>query len=561
MFRSGVSRGTWSYAILLLILCSIATLAVRQVLLFLETRLGHADFTVVSILISALSLGFMLIAGAFGLWAIQFAAGAESRRRIAELVDAMDYLSDGILAVDGKGRIRGANPASRELAGRSGSLRCELAEAFPCLAEDDIPHLLRRDVPHEVEHSTRGGQPPQARALRFRSQPSASLNLVIISDVTSQHAQQVRRRQAARLQLIGQLARGAAHDFNNLLCTISGHASLLPRFAPGSTQLKESLDAITESANRGVTLAGHLLGLAHPVPGSRVTDHIEEHIQSAVDTLRESLSSEWLVGTEVVALPPVGLTPLQIEQIVVNLGLLIADTVGPRGLLRVAANRPDANPLFNVGAAYAGAIVMTAGKAELLATSDRSAWRKDERETGLIHSIIESILEGNGGELEVLVGIDGSPVYRVALPLAAEPAGDAEEVPVDLSPYVAGWSVLLVKEREPTPLLEGRLRSLGAKVDATDSLVSALAHLEETPETQAVVVDASLMGEESRGLLRAMLKLRPGAGLVVLCEDPEAASTGGLAADIIFIRRTASMTRTLTAMVEARSLASRRAAG
>ena len=74
-------RETWGYAVLLIVLFAIAAVAVSQILVYLEYH-TTADFKVVTSVMIALTLGFMLIAGAFGIWAIQFAGAAESRRRI-----------------------------------------------------------------------------------------------------------------------------------------------------------------------------------------------------------------------------------------------------------------------------------------------------------------------------------------------------------------------------------------------------------------------------------------------------------------------------------------------
>ena len=103
-------KEAWRYAFLLIILFAIAAVTVHEILEYLREPLSAEHFRVISFLMSALTLGFMLIAGAFGLWAIRFSAEAESRRRIGRFVDAMDYLSDGILTLDGKGQITGSNP-------------------------------------------------------------------------------------------------------------------------------------------------------------------------------------------------------------------------------------------------------------------------------------------------------------------------------------------------------------------------------------------------------------------------------------------------------------------
>ena len=112
-------KETWSYAVLLVILFGITTIAVWQTILFLETCVPETEIGIVTALLWTLTLGFMLIAGAFGLWSIQFAAGAESRRRISAIVTSMDYIQDGLLAIDHHDRITGCNTGRGEHAARS----------------------------------------------------------------------------------------------------------------------------------------------------------------------------------------------------------------------------------------------------------------------------------------------------------------------------------------------------------------------------------------------------------------------------------------------------------
>ena len=65
------------------------------------------------------------------------------------------------------------------------------------------------------------------------------------------------------------------------------------------------------------------------------------------------------------------------------------------------------------------------------------------------------------------------------------------------------------------------------------------------------------MGHEAKGLLKAILKLQPLAGIVVLCEDPTA-ELDGLLPDVVFVQNHADPNKILTSLVEARNLAMRR---
>ncbi|MCX7591111.1 MAG: hypothetical protein N2255_05725, partial [Kiritimatiellae bacterium] len=229
-----LTREAFSYAVLIIVLFGIATLAVREALDYITGLVPAADVAAVTAVFVSLTLGFMLVAGAFGVWTIHASGTAESRRRIAELVNSMDYIHDGVLAVDKKGRIRGANPAAQKLASEFEN-GTSLLRAFPGLSPEDQDLLLASDEPVEIERA----QPCQntLRELRFRSQPSAGVTLILASDISATNAERQRRRQVARLQLIGHLARGVANDFNSILCTISGHAALLSRLPPSAPQV------------------------------------------------------------------------------------------------------------------------------------------------------------------------------------------------------------------------------------------------------------------------------------------------------------------------------------
>lgn len=552
-----ILKETWGYAVLLIILFAIAALAVWHTMDFVEEQMPSGEYRVVAVLIWALCLGFMLIAGAFGLWAIQFAAEGESRRRIGRLVETMDYLRDGLLVIDRRARITGANPAAKEMAKRALGDHEALQEVFACLREEDVDILLRSTEPNEIERKLEG--PRALRVLRFRSQPSEGVTLILISDVTATEQHRTRSRQLARLQLIGQIARGVAHDFNSILCGISGHASLLTRVPAGSSEMLASIDAVTQGAERGIELAGHLLELSKPGLVGQSTEIVAEHVKVAAEILRGSLPAEWTVETDLQDLPPVPLTGIQIEQSVLNLGLLAADALQQPGVLRISLGRPGDGHLFNIGEKFAGLILVAASRTDDVLLNQEVVIRDTPREAGVIASVIRSMIEETGGALEYLSAADGAPIYRIGLPfsdiLTSDGAG--ADLPGELCAYISHWSILHARVSRQHNTLDTRLDTLGAKIERVDNVMSALAYVEGTPGLDAIVIEKHLLRQETRGLLKAILKLRPSAGLVVLSEDPEAESDD-LASDVMFVAAGAKPDAILLAMIEAKSLAVRR---
>ncbi len=547
-------KETYSYAVLLIILFAIATIAVWQVLVFLEMRVPPGDFHIVTTMLWALTLGFMLIAGAFGLWAIQFAGAAESRRRISAIVESMDYIQDGLLAVDTHDRITACNPAGAAMTHDTPYRRRPLAEFFTSLHPSDVALLLHDPVPQEVErsHVDKG----LTHTLRFRSQPSHGVTLILVSDVTKAQARRQHDQQAAKLQLVGQLARAVANDFNNLLCGIAGHAALLPRLPPGASERAESIQAIAEGAERGIGLAGHLMALSRPLGSARPTSMIDAHVTTAANALRDSLPVGWNVETDIMETPATALTGMQIEQLVLNLGQIIAAEAGDTGVISIILGPPGSHPLLQIDDQFSGGIALTCSEA---GSADVMTRRKsDSDDAGIILSVIQSILDGAGGELDQLSGADRHPIFRLSLPVATafDHSVEQAELPFDIDRYLANWNVLIAGRKQRHLSLLQRLEAM-AEVTLVDSITAILAATESNRKLDAVVIDWPLLGSEEEGTLKALAKLSPGSGIVVL-RDTAARTSGPPLPGVVYAPSHADVNSILMALVEARSLAAGR---
>jgi len=548
-------KETWSYAVLLVILFGIATIAVWQTIVFLEARVPASEIGIVTGLLWTLTMGFMLIAGAFGMWSIQFAAGAESRRTVSTIVSSMDYIKDGLLAVDHHDRVTGCNPAGIAMLHDVPIARRPLLELFPFLRPDDIDVLLHQEEPQEVERSHVDGG--LTHSLRFRSQPSRGITLLLISDVTTAQARRSHHQQAAKLQLVGQLARAVANDFNNLLCGIAGHAALLPRLPPGAKEMAESIQAIAQSSEHGIALAGHLMELSRPTSGSFPTRMIADHIRNAATTLGDALPTGWKVETEIKETPSTSLTGMQIEQVVINLGQIIASEAGPTGVISIILGPPGSHPLLNIAETFSGGIVLAGTGADLSMLHATTTDSSDD--SGLLLAVIHSIMDGAGGVLDKLASVDGRPIFRIALPVTAafESSDEQSELPFDVDHYLANWRILVAGRRHHHTALTKRLKEAEATVTTVDSITAILAATESETRLDSVVLDWPLLGAEEEGTLKALCKLAPAAGIVVL-RDSRPLSRQHQLPGVVYVPEQARVERVLMAMVEARSLAAAR---
>lgn len=562
----GFLKETYNYAILLVILFGIASIAVWQTLTYLHEHVPVENFGVVAALVWSLTLGFMLIAGSFGLWAIQFSSLAESRRRISQIVDAMDYFRDGLLVLDRKGRVMGANPSARELA-RTLPERgpIPLDKAFPFLSDEDRELLLQSRSPVEIERPCAAGE--QSRVIRFRSQPADGVTLVLLSDITTAAAQRRHNRQAAQLQLIGQISRGVAHDFNNILCAISGHASLIGRLPPGSPDSADSLKAIAQSVERGSELAIHLLALARPATAA--DPHAVEHecVRLASEQLRNSLPPHWRIETRIEKIPPVSMSGLQLEQVILHMGLHAADGAAGASVMRILAGPPSADSfLFDVSNEYAGVVLISVADVVALQSQATEFTVQPVVDSGVIVSVVRSMIEGAGGALQRLVARDKPAIFRIALPRGERTEGagssalgtQSPDIARDLSSLVLGWSILLAHSPARHSVTEAGLRRLGLTLQRAESLPSLLSELGSGTTLHCVVVEHSLIEKESAGILRAIRRLAPQAGIVVVGADADQVQQAGT--DAVAVPPNPDIQTLLIAIIESRGRSSKRQA-
>lgn len=556
--------GTWRYTWQMIALFVIASVAIHSTVSYLEDQIPiatHPAFFKSSILAFwAMVIGFMFLMGGLALWTIRFATETESLKRVGTVVDSLHPLKDGLISIERKGRILGSNPAANALAANPLSKGAPLNEGFPCLSMDDITLLLDPAEPNEIERTQINGS--TAQTLRFRSQPSEGLSLILISDVTHMQAREHRRQQLARWQLIGRIARGVAHDFNNLLCVIAGHASLVARARPGSIEMENSLRAIRHESDRGGSLAANLLNLSTWAVAGQPTNRFSEHVKRAASLLEPSLPLGWKVEATIgESFPTIALSGIQIEQVILNLGLLSADTLGKPGILRITARKPAADHLLDVGNDMAAVILVSAFAADAVAAPTPPIPLTIDKvtidEEGIVQSVVQSMLEGAGGDLHVFKGTDGSQLFRVVIPYGNTRGYSAESSLLSgpFHAHLTNWQILSAGSHRYHRMVDHPLQEMGAHVDMQDDIVTVLAHIESHPKLDAIILEQSLLGQQSEGLLKALTKLCPRAGLVVLCDDPDAIETLRHTRNVVLLSGELTSSQLLNALLESRALA------
>jgi hypothetical protein len=249
------------------------------------------------------------------------------------------------------------------------------------------------------------------------------------------------------------------------------------------------------------------------------------------------------------------MTGLQIEQVVTNLGLIAADSLSSPGLLRISVSTPGHEPPFDVGREFAGVILIETIPVPEAAGKTVFELQDTAQEPGLLESVIRSLIEESEGGLDFLASSSGGDAYRVRLPAGdiLEKTGNTE-LSEELKQYVKGWHILLASAGRARIARENRFSELEISVYSRKNLASALTAIEEAAELDAIVIDEQILGHEGRGLIKAMTKLRPNAGITVMTGSPDS-QPAELSSQVAFVDDHAHPDQVIMAAIKARSMA------
>jgi signal transduction histidine kinase len=556
MTTASTSREAIRIAILLTVLFAIAAIAVRVTLSVIEDiPQAPPDTTaLISFGILAITFALMCIAGAVGVWAIRFSVVRESRRRVGRFVDELAAFHDGIMTIDREGRVIGSNPALRTLAARPVKGSEAIQAIFPFLTGADTAKLLNTAKASEVEKNCILENAPHT--LRFRSQPAEDMHVIFVSDITHRHAEEQRREQVARFQLVGRIARGVAYDFNNLLCGIATHGSMLRRLRPGSDELLKSAAAISREAERGITLSRHLMDLSHSGMAGLPTDRLDHYATRATELLRIGLSSAWQVSLQTDAtFGPLPLSGIQIEQIILNLGLLSADSLNHPGMIRITVNKPGPDHLLNVDPGYAAVLLLSSSSGqETRPIPQAETVPREEPESGIILSVVRTMVEECGGVLECFSKGPEQVLFRVLLPHAMLPSEIEPES--ELAAYLSGLHILLAGRKDITDRLRTAIgQPENSVIYETQDAMELLMKAEMDAALDVMILDQRLIGHEPEAFLRALMKLRPQAGIVILRDEDSVETIG--ARGVLTLASNASAAEVAGAIIESKGLTHR----
>jgi putative nucleotidyltransferase with HDIG domain len=222
-----------------------------------------------------------------------------------------------------------------------------------------------------------------------------------------------------RLATVGSLAAGAAHEINNPLTIISLNLQIMERILSGEKvdpELLERLKIISDQEIRISKIIGELMGFARPSQPKLEASAVGQIMGSVLAVLADRVSMEKVnICNEIsIDLPKVMVDALQIEQVFMNL-LINANHSMPQGgriHLQAAA---QGNDFVVVRIQDTGSGIPKKNLAKIF--DPFFTTKKEGEGTGLGLAISHSIVEHNGGGMQVESEEGKGTTFSISLPI------------------------------------------------------------------------------------------------------------------------------------------------
>ncbi len=464
----------------------------------------------------------------------------EESKRAEELYRSLlNSSADAIVIYDLEGKVRFVNPSFTRIFGWT--LDELVGRQIPF-----VPDFEKEKTMSEIQ-SGLSGSPPSVFETRRTTKDGRILNLTIsgsryddhegapagilaiLHDITRTKALEAEFRQAQKMEAIGTLAGGIAHDFNNLLQVISGYAQLLlwgkSIMDPGHQEVLE----IQKAVERAAQLIRQLLTFSRKMEGKRRPLDLNREILEAEKILKRAIPKmitiELHLGSR---LDAVNADPVQIEQILLNLGSNAADAMPDGGRLNLGTRNASLDEEFcrhHLGAKPGNYVLLTV--ADTGQGMDRETvqhifepfftTKGIGKGTGLGLASVYGIVKSHGGYILCESEVGQGTIFKIYLP-AVQDMGAQVGMGVEGVPLKGGSETILVVDDEVSvrELAVQILQRHGYQVFAADCGEAALETFQTRKgEIDLVILDLGMPGMGGLNCLRGLLQIDGSARVLI----------------------------------------------
>jgi len=336
--------------------------------------------------------------------------------------NVVEHMPNGLISVDGEGRIVSVNRNASELLELKG--RRIRGVSFDQVIGRDIfdlnetLELGRAIIEREVLCRTAGGKvlPVSISATPLRDADGRNMGAVtILRDMREIRELQEKVRRSERLASLGRLASGIAHEIRNPLSSIKGFAQYFQGKLKPASQDKGYADIMIREVERLDRVIAGLLDFARPqeprperVSMGEILDHSLTLVQSDLQRKEIEVERNYDDGNIIL-----NVDRDQITQAFLNIFKNSLESMEGGGKLRVSLRRNRDKTMVEIRVSDTGSGISR----ENLSRIFDPFFSTKKKGTGLGLAITLKIIENHGGE----IGVDSSQgkgtTFRVLLPL------------------------------------------------------------------------------------------------------------------------------------------------
>ena len=348
---------------------------------------------------------------------------------------------------------------------------------------------------------------------------------------TEQEKEQLQSQlqQAQKMEAVGTLAGGIAHDFNNLLQAINGYTQLMLIDKSENDPDYPNLEAVLRAGGRARDLVRQLLFFSRKVETKKTSVELNQEVRQAHRMLRRAIPK--MVDIELhleSRLWAINADPVQIEQMLLNLGTNAADALPDGGKLVIetknivldedyARNHLEAAP----------------GRFVLLTVSDTGHGMDQEtvehifepffttkaigKGTGLGLASVYGIVKSHGGFINCYSEVALGTTFKIYLPAIEPENGRAADDFSETAPKGGTERILLVDDEAPIRDFASKvLERFGYTVVTAASGEEALEiHTRNPAGVDLVIMDIGMPGMGGHKCLGEILRLDRSAKVLI----------------------------------------------
>jgi PAS domain S-box-containing protein len=345
----------------------------------------------------------------------------------------LEALPVGLIQADSTMRVVYVNQALTAMTGYEAAEVAEPASWSALIHPEDLPRvealgtqgLAGKAGRAEFRYRAKDGSEKTAFALtQPRRQDGAVIGTsTLLLDLTRERRLQHELQRVQRLDLVGRLSSGIAHDFNNLLTVILSLTELARAALPTEHVAQQDLHGVIEAAEQAANLAKQLLAFGKHRPTQPQPVAVNAVVHRTLALLKASLPPNVEAGSDLAdgELFLEG-DETQLQQVLMNLCLNARDAMPGGGRMEVRT-RADTDA---GGQAWVRLSVQDGGvgmSEHTRAHLFEPFFSTKERGTGMGLAVVQQIVEGFGGRVEVASQLGQGTCFDVWWPAA--PAGPA----------------------------------------------------------------------------------------------------------------------------------------